>query len=133
MTIVTILRRTVNAFLTRRTGLVRCKTVFLTHGIGLVRPKVVDSTTRPFLSTSGKSNLQQEDEIKGLKDKIAEQERDLLTALDSTKRSAIRIQIAANTNLLSTLKSQQGHLPHIFPFSFPIFSITPYAQLLSTH
>ena len=90
---------------------------FLTHGTGLVR------MTRPFLSTSDESNLQQQ-EMKGLKDKIVQYERELLTVADSGERTALRNQITANTNLLNTLKSQQGNLPHIFPFFFTILSIT---------
>ena len=106
---------------------------FLTRGMGLVRFKAVDSITRPFLSTSDGQNLQQEAELKGLKDKIAEHERELLTVVDSGERTAIRNQIAANTILLSTLKSQQGNLPHIFAvfFSNRLIHIL-FAQSLST-
>ena len=109
---------------------------FLTPGMGLVRLKAVKSITRPFLSTSDESNLQQDDEFKRLKDEIAEHKRDLLTVVDSGERTAIRNQIAANTNLLgilSTLKSQQGNLPHIFAvfFSNRLINIL-FAQSLST-
>ena len=92
---------------------------FLTRGMGLVRFKAVNSITRPFLSTPDGRNLQQEDELKGLKDKIAEHERELLTVVDSAERTAIRNQIAANTNLLNTLKSQQGTVAS--PISFRLF------------
>ena len=63
---------------------------FLTRGMGLVRFKAVNSITRPFLSTPDGRNLLQEDELKGLKDKIAEHERELLTVVDSAERTAIR-------------------------------------------
>ena len=141
---------TVNAFLTRRTGLVSFRAV------GCIK--------RPFLSTSDGSNLQLEVEIKELKDEIVKLERELLTVVDSRERAAIRNQIYAIRNqmdairnqmdairnqvdairnqvygtrgllrVLNTKKSQQGDLPRIFPFPSPILSMIPFAQSLSTH
>ena len=110
---------------------------FLTHGTGLVR------MTRPFLSTSDGQNLQHQvqkptatldDQINQLESAISatRRQRDELPSSDRDIFIALTGEIAANTILLSTLKSQQGNLPHIFPFSFPILSITPFAQSLST-
>ena len=117
-----------------RTMAISAVNAFLTHGTtGLVRFKAVDSITRSFLSTSDGFNLQQGDETKGLKDKIAEHERELLTVADPGERTAIRNQITANTNLLITLLSQQGNLPHIFPFFvFNPLNNVLFAQSLSS-
>ena len=108
---------------------------FLTRGMGLVRFKAVDSFTRPFLSTSDGLNLQHEDEIKGLKDKIAEHERHLLTVVDSGERTAIVNQMTAIRNQITALLTiQQGTFPSpIFfrPFRYLIMTFLP--KSLSTY
>jgi hypothetical protein len=116
---VMILRRTVKALLTNRMGLVRPKAAFLNYGMGLVRSTAMDSTTRRFLSTSDDSNLKRADEIKALNDKIADYEHKLLTAADSSERTAIINQVTAIRNQVTALlTTQQGNLPHILPSVF---------------
>ena len=101
----------------------RLVNAFPTRGVGL---KAVPRITRLLLSTSDKSNLQQKDEIKSLKDEIAELKRNLLMVVDSGERIAVRNQITANTNFLNTLTTHQG------TFVTPI-SLRPFRSLLITH
>ena len=127
-----ILHRTVNAFLTRRMGLVRLKAAFLTHGTGLVRIKAGDSITRPFLSTSDGRNSQQEDELKGLKDEIAELKCELLTVVDPAEKTAIRDQISTcRKHIIAILQQGTFVSPTSVIFS-RYLSITPLTHSLST-
>ncbi len=101
---------------------------FLSHGTGLVRFKAVDSTTRSFLSTSDGQNLQQDDELKGLKDKIAEHERELLTVVDSAERTAIRDQISSCRKDITALRQQGNHL-HRYLRPFRYLPMISFAQI----
>ena len=82
------------------------RALFLTHGMGLLRIRAVNSITRPFLSTPDGRKLQQEDELKGLNDEIAELKCELLAAVDSGERTAIRNQIAATTYRFAAIKNE---------------------------
>ena len=104
---------------------------FITRGMGLVRFKAVDSITRPFLSTSDGSNLhhevqnttaQLEDQINQLQSEISATKirRNELLPSDRDLAIALTGEITANTNLLNTLKSQQGTFASPIPPSFPI-------------
>ena len=112
------------AFLVVVLAIISTVNAFLTHGMGLVRLKAVNSITRPFLSTSDGRNLQQEDELKGLKDKIAEHERELLTVVDSAERTAIRDQISSCRKDITALRQQGTFASPIFFRPFRYLSMT---------
>ena len=93
---------------------------FLSHGTGLVRFKAVYSTTRPFLSTSDDSNLQLEDELKGLKEdmKVLKIKREELLPSDPLYLAFTEEMTAIRKDI--TALRQQGTFPSPIPPSFPI-------------
>ena len=118
------------AFLVVVLAIISTVNAFLTHGMGLVRLKVVNSITRPFLSTSDGSNLHHEvqnttatleDQINQLQSEISATKirRNELLPSDRDLAIALTGEITANTNLLNTLKSQQGTVAS--PISFRLF------------
>jgi hypothetical protein len=108
---------------------------FLTHGTGLVRGKAVDNIIRPFLSTSDGFNSQHEvqkttatleDQINQIQSEISATKgrRNELLSSDRDLAIALTGEIVETEKRLRVLMEQQGSLPRIYPFSFPIHSIT---------
>ena len=69
----------------------------------MVHFKVVDSITRPFISTSEGWNLQQDDVLKELNDDLAEHMRQLPMVVDPQERTAIINEMTAIRNQITAL------------------------------